>query len=82
MLSKEPPSYILAGFLGTDPRVLTAELLIFHSISLFHWKLVYVSKHMGELSETSSLAHGETQTGTIIWCCCSVLSHCAYSELH
>lgn len=84
MPSEEHPSYILAGFLGTDPKVVTAEgsSPAQHLISIFHWKLRYVSKHMRKLRETSSLAHEETQAGTIILCCCSVISHCASSDLH
>lgn len=77
------PSYVLAGFLGTDPRVLTpvGSSPAQHLISFFHQKRAYVSEHMGELRETSSFAHEETQTGTIILCCCSAISHFAYSEL-
>lgn len=84
MPSIEPPSYILAGFLGTDPKVLTAEgsSPAQHLIPIFHWKLDYVAKHIRKLMATSSLAHEEIQAGTITLCCCSVISHYAYSKLH
>lgn len=83
MPSIELPSYILAGFLGTDPKVLTAEgsSPAQHLTSIFHWKLDYVSKHMRKLMAKSSLAHEEIQAGTINLCCCSVISHCAHSKL-
>lgn len=80
----EGASFPCSGKTSRDrPRAFTVEgsSPTQHLISSFHWKLVHVSEHTGELREASSLAREETQTGIIIFCCYSVISHCVTSHL-